>query len=47
MDHLETTLSRDPSDNQPPNADTIAYIIFPLFKMAFMISGDANIIVVL
>jgi hypothetical protein len=25
MDHLETAISRDPSHNQPPNADTIAY----------------------
>ena len=24
MDHLETAISRDPSHNQPPNADTIA-----------------------
>jgi hypothetical protein len=25
MDHLETTISGDPSRNQLPNADTIAY----------------------
>jgi hypothetical protein len=25
MDHLVTAISRDPSHNQPPNADTIAY----------------------
>jgi hypothetical protein len=25
MDHLETAISGDPSHNQPPNADTIAY----------------------
>jgi hypothetical protein len=25
MDHLETAISRDPSHNQHPNADTIAY----------------------
>jgi hypothetical protein len=25
MDYLETAISRDPSHNQPPNADTIAY----------------------
>jgi hypothetical protein len=25
MDHLETAISRDPSHNQLPNADTIAY----------------------
>jgi hypothetical protein len=27
MDHLETAISRDPSHNQLPNADTIAHII--------------------
>jgi hypothetical protein len=25
MDHLETAISRDPSHNQPPKADTISY----------------------
>jgi hypothetical protein len=25
MDHLETAIPGDPSHNQPPNADTIAY----------------------
>jgi hypothetical protein len=25
MVHLETAISRDPSHNQPPNTDTIAY----------------------
>ena len=25
MDHLDTAISRDPSHNQLPNADTIAY----------------------
>ena len=25
MDNLETAISKDPSHNQPPNADTIAY----------------------
>jgi hypothetical protein len=25
MDRLESTISRDPSHNQPPNAETIAY----------------------
>jgi hypothetical protein len=25
MDHLETAIPRDPSHNQPPNANTIAY----------------------
>jgi hypothetical protein len=25
MDHLETTATRDPPHNQPPNADIIAY----------------------
>ena len=25
LDHLETDISRDPSHNQPPNTDTIAY----------------------
>jgi hypothetical protein len=25
MDHLESAIPRDPSHNQPPNADTIAY----------------------
>jgi hypothetical protein len=25
MDHLETAAPRDPSHNQPPNTDTIAY----------------------
>jgi hypothetical protein len=32
MDHLETALSRDPSHNQPPNADTIAYTSKILLK---------------
>jgi hypothetical protein len=25
MDHLEIAISRDPSHNQPPKVDTIAY----------------------
>jgi hypothetical protein len=25
MDHLETAIPGEPSHNQPPNADTIAY----------------------
>jgi hypothetical protein len=25
MDHLEIAIPRDPSHNQPPNVDTIAY----------------------
>ena len=25
MDHLETAISRDPSHNEPPSDDTIAY----------------------
>jgi hypothetical protein len=29
MDHLETAISRDPSHNQPPNDDTIAYTSKP------------------
>jgi hypothetical protein len=32
MDHPETTLPRDPSQNQPPNTDTIAYISKILLK---------------
>ena len=32
MDHLETTISRDPSHNQHPNADTIAYTSKILLK---------------
>jgi hypothetical protein len=32
MDHLETAISRDPSHNQPPNADTIAYTSKILLK---------------
>jgi hypothetical protein len=27
MDHLETATPGDPSHNQPPNADTITYVI--------------------
>jgi hypothetical protein len=25
LDHLKTAIPRDPSHNQPPNSDTIAY----------------------
>jgi hypothetical protein len=32
MGHLETAISRDPSHNQPPNADTIAYTSTILLK---------------
>jgi hypothetical protein len=32
MDHLETTISGDPSHNQPPNTDTIAYTSKILLK---------------
>jgi hypothetical protein len=32
MDHLETAISRDPSHNQPPNDDTIAYT-FDFYNM--------------
>jgi hypothetical protein len=32
MDYLETTIPRDPSHNQPPNADTIAYTSKILLK---------------
>jgi hypothetical protein len=32
MDHLETAISGDPSHNQPPNADTIAYTSKILLK---------------
>ena len=32
MDHLETAISRDPSHNQPPKADTIAYTSKILLK---------------
>jgi hypothetical protein len=32
MDHLEIAISRDPSHNQPPNADTIAYTSKILLK---------------
>jgi hypothetical protein len=32
MDHLETAIYRDPSHNQPPNADTIAYTSKILLK---------------
>jgi hypothetical protein len=31
-DHLETAISGDPSHNQPPNADTIAYTSKILLK---------------
>ena len=34
MDHLETAISGDPSHNQPPNADTIAYTSKILLKDA-------------
>jgi hypothetical protein len=30
--HLETAISRDPSHNQPPNDDTIAYTSKSLLK---------------
>jgi hypothetical protein len=32
MDHLETAISGDPSHNQLPNADTIAYTSKILLK---------------
>ena len=32
MDHLETAISRDPPNNQLPNADTIAYTSKILLK---------------
>jgi hypothetical protein len=32
MDHLETDTSRDPSHNEPPNTDTIAYTSKILLK---------------
>jgi hypothetical protein len=32
MDHPETAAPRDPSHNQPPNADTIAYTSEILLK---------------
>jgi hypothetical protein len=32
MDHLETAISRDPSHNQSPNADSIAYTSKILLK---------------
>jgi hypothetical protein len=32
MDHLETAIPRDPSHNQLPNADTIAYTSKILLK---------------
>jgi hypothetical protein len=32
MDHLETAISRDPTHNQLPNADTIAYTSKILLK---------------
>ena len=32
MDHLETTIPGNPSHNQPPNADTIAYTSKILLK---------------
>ena len=32
MDHLETAISEDPSNNQLPNADTIAYTSKILLK---------------
>ena len=34
MDHLETAISRDPSHNQPPNADTSAYTSKILLNIA-------------
>jgi hypothetical protein len=39
MDHVETAISRDPSHNQPPNADTIAYtskILLVLIKLSLV-----------
>jgi hypothetical protein len=33
MDHLESAISRDPSHNQPPKADTIAYTNKILLKV--------------
>jgi hypothetical protein len=32
VDHLETAISGDPSHNQPPNTDTIAYTSKILLK---------------
>ena len=32
MDHVVTAISKDPSHNQPPNADTIAYTSKILLK---------------
>ena len=32
MDHLETAITGDPSHNQPPNADTMAYTSKILLK---------------
>jgi hypothetical protein len=32
MEHLETAIPRNPSHNQPPNADTIAYTSKILLK---------------
>jgi hypothetical protein len=32
MDHLEAAIPGDPSHNQPPNADTIAYTSKILLK---------------
>ena len=32
MDHLETAIPGDPSHNQPPNADTVAYTSKILLK---------------
>ena len=38
MEHLETAISRDPSHNQPPNTDTIAYTSKNLLKGPFIYS---------
>jgi hypothetical protein len=41
MDHPETTLPRDPSHNQPPNPDTIAYAREILLKGPVIASYEA------
>jgi hypothetical protein len=43
MDHLETTIYGDPSHNQAPNVDTIAYASKILLKYVFDMSDSITI----
>ena len=40
MDHLEIAISRDPSHNQPPNDDTIAYSLAGLAESPVRLGED-------